>query len=175
MCLTSRNLIRDSWARAPTGQMKSDRHTSFRCNQKGPGLLELIIAVFIASLLAMVGLPMYQDYMVRAKITEDLATVQHLRREIQEYFDVFARLPNSNEQLGMPPQKEITGARLKKARIQSTPEPGSIRISFDKNQIPEIKDGRNFVYLPTVVGNPIRWNYGYGKMLNRYRPTNGRK
>ena len=58
--------------------------------QRGLTMLELLIAMFIVSLLAMVGLPTYQDYRVRAMVAKDfgemrdifLATIQEDQSDI---------------------------------------------------------------------------------------------
>ena len=70
--------------------------------RKGFTLFELIIVIFIISILAMVALPSYQDYMIRVKVTEDLATVNYIRREVQLYHDINGRLPTKNTDLGLP-------------------------------------------------------------------------
>ncbi len=145
-------------------------------NSKGLTLLELMIVMFIISLLSMVALPAYQDYIVRVKISEDLATVNYIRREIQQFHDIQGYLPTTNAELGLPAnEKEITGVRLKKVRIQSNPEPSSIRVIFDKKQLPELEKKRTIIYVPTVVGQRIRWSCKKGNMLNRFRPTTCRK
>lgn len=150
--------------------------TSKLKRSRGLTLLELIIVMFIISLLSMVALPAYQDYIVRVKVTEDLATVNDIRREIQLYHDINGRLPTTNTDLGLPAnEKEITGVRLKKVRIQSNPEPSSIRVIFDKKALPELEKKRTIIYVPTVVGHRIRWSCNKGNMLNRFRPTNCRK
>jgi len=145
-------------------------------SRKGFTLLELIIVIFIISILAMVALPSYQDYMIRVKVTEDLATVNYIRREVQLYHDINGRLPTKNTDLGLPEkEKDITGVRLKKVRIQSNPEPSSIRVVFDKKQLPELENKRTIIYVPTVVGHRIRWSCNKGNMLNRFRPSNCKK
>ncbi len=55
-------------------------------NQKGFTLIELMIVIAIVGILAAVALPAYQDYTIRAKISEPLALMGEAKTSIAEYF-----------------------------------------------------------------------------------------
>lgn len=55
-----------------------------RCIQKGFTLIELMIVVAIIGILAAVALPAYQDYTVRAKVTEGLIIAAGLKNIVGE-------------------------------------------------------------------------------------------
>ena len=70
--------------------MDQRRHTALivgakRDRQRGFTMLELLIALFIVSILAMVGLPAYQDYRVRTAVTRDFALVSKAKLAIAEH------------------------------------------------------------------------------------------
>lgn len=54
--------------------------------QKGFTLIELMIVVAIVGILAAVALPAYQDYTIRAQITESLSLIEGLKNNISDYY-----------------------------------------------------------------------------------------
>jgi type IV pilus assembly protein PilA len=69
------------------------KRTTMQKVQKGFTLIELMIVVAIIGILAAVALPAYQDYTIRAKITEGLSLSGAYKTAISETFATKGGLP----------------------------------------------------------------------------------
>ena len=68
--------------------------------QQGFTLIELMIVVAIVGILAAIALPAYQDYTVRAKVSEGLARMAEAKTSIAEYFSANGTFPPSASSAG---------------------------------------------------------------------------
>ncbi|MDR3371653.1 pilin [Rhodoferax sp.] len=71
-----------------------------RSMQKGFTLIELMIVVAIIGILAAVALPAYQDYTVRAKVSEVVLAVSSPKSTIAEFAQVNAHMPAATASFG---------------------------------------------------------------------------
>jgi type IV pilus assembly protein PilA len=63
--------------------------------QKGFTLIELMIVVAIIGILAAIAIPAYQDYTIRAQVTEGLNLAGSVKAEVADYYAQFGVWPTS--------------------------------------------------------------------------------
>jgi type IV pilus assembly protein PilA len=69
--------------------------------QQGFTLIELMIVVAIIGILAAIAIPAYQDYTIRAQVSEGLNLSAGAKAAVSEYFMDRGTLPANNTQAGI--------------------------------------------------------------------------
>jgi len=78
--------------------------------QKGFTLIELMIVVAIIAILAAIAIPAYQDYVIRAQVSEGLALADGSKTAIAEFQTNKGYFPPSNASAGLAVAASINGA-----------------------------------------------------------------
>jgi type IV pilus assembly protein PilA len=69
--------------------------------QKGFTLIELMIVVAIIGILAAIAIPAYQDYTIRAQVTEGLNLMSDMKAGVAEWYAQEGAWPSSLDQIGI--------------------------------------------------------------------------
>ncbi len=77
--------------------------------QHGFTLIELMIVVAIIGILAAIAIPAYQDYTIRAQISEGLTLSAGAKAAVSEYFMDRGIWPINNVTAGLADRHDITG------------------------------------------------------------------
>ena len=83
-------------------------------DQKGFTLIELMIVIAILGILASIAIPAYQDYSIRAKISEALVATAPFKVAFGTYYETTTNLPTNRSQSGQEniTTKYITGVTI---------------------------------------------------------------
>ncbi|WP_339898792.1 pilin [uncultured Gilvimarinus sp.] len=122
--------------------------------QQGFTLIELMIVVAIIGILAAVALPAYQDYTVRAQVSEGLVAASELKVGVTEMFatgGIAGVAAYSGEVAAAVGTGEILTTRITNVAVD--PATGTIDVTL--GGIPQL-GGTNVVqFVPTINNNPI--------------------
>ncbi|RKZ60049.1 MAG: pilin [Gammaproteobacteria bacterium] len=119
--------------------------------QKGFTLIELMIVIAIIGILASVALPAYQDYTVRAQVTEGAIAASAIKVGVTEMFaDDGMDGVIAYALTVVADQPNITTDRISGIVIDDTN--GEIQVTMT---MPQLNGDDVLAYIPTIGGNPI--------------------
>jgi type IV pilus assembly protein PilA len=94
--------------------------------QKGFTLIELMIVVAIIGILAAIAIPAYQDYTIRAQVTEGLNLAGAVKASVAETFAQTGVWPVNNAQAGVGNNTDIQGKYVTQVAVGN----GGITITY---------------------------------------------
>lgn len=86
--------------------------------QTGFTLIELLVTILVISLLMMVAVPGYQNYVIKTKVSAELAHLSPVKTAIVLHYNLYGELPSSNKEAKLAAPNEIRGTYLKKIEIK---------------------------------------------------------
>lgn len=96
--------------------------------QKGFTLIELMIVIAIIGILAAIAIPAYQDYTIRAQVSEGLSLADGAKTAFVEYFNNYGKFPTKNASAGLATAASIKGNYVTSVDVSTTN--GQITVAF---------------------------------------------
>ena len=130
--------------------------------QRGFTLIELMIVVAIIGILATMAIPTYQDYVIRAQVSEATGLADSIKKSITEYYLVNKKFPADNQAAGVPKPEHLIGNFVTAMRVIN----GAVHITLGNNVNAHVV-GKILSLRPAYVTespeSPISWLCGYAE------------
>jgi len=140
--------------------------------QQGFTLIELMIVVAIIGILAAVAIPAYQDYTIRAQVSEGISLASGAKTAVAEFYTQRGTFPADNDEAGLSSASGIAGTYVSGVEV----EDGLITVTYGNNVNATIKDDTIEVS-PIANAGAITWNCKPGSTDGvdpQYLPTDCR-
>ena len=132
--------------------------------QQGFTLIELMIVVAIIGILAAIAIPAYQDYTIRAQVSEGLNLAAGAKAAVTEYYQDRGILPVDNATAGLSAPTQIAGNYVVSVGVgtDGAGPAGQIQITYANNGVQRANnaiDAATLTLTPNVVNvGSVDWD-----------------
>jgi len=136
-------------------------------------LIELMIVVAIIAILAAIAVPAYQDYLIRAQVTEGMNLGAGAKAAIWDFVSNTGRFPSNNQSAGLAKSASIKGSYVSDVDVSE----GQITVLFQGPKANTHINGTDkyLVLSPVTGAGSIVWTCTPSTIDRRYLPSTCRQ
>ena len=120
--------------------------------QQGFTLIELMIVVAIIGILAAIAIPAYQDYTIRAQVSEGLNLAGGAKAAVSEFTMDRGTFPADNDEAGISSASSIFGKYVSQVAVAA----GVITVTYGRDAH-QILSGGPLTLSPTTQAGSVEW------------------
>jgi type IV pilus assembly protein PilA len=143
--------------------------------QQGFTLIELMIVVAIIGILAAIAIPAYQDYTIRAQVSEGLAITSAAKVAVTEYWQDRGVFPPSATAAGLPATPtDIAGKYVSQVALGANT--GILTVTYSATAPQTANNaitGQTLTLTPQTSAGAVNWVCASG-MEDKYLPSSCR-
>jgi type IV pilus assembly protein PilA len=138
---------------------------------RGFTLIELMIVVAIVAILAAIAIPAYQNYLIRAQVSEGMVLADGAKAAVWAYAADQGKLPTNNASAGLPSALSISGNYVSSVKVTD----GVIKVLYNGPRAsPHIRNPDQYLSLSPISGEgSIAWTCT-GTLDKNYLPSSCR-
>ena len=136
-------------------------------------LIELMIVVAIIAILAAIAIPAYQDFLIRAQVTEGMSLASGAKSAVWDFISNTGRFPSNNQSAGMAKNTSITGSYVSSVDVAG----GAVKVLYQGPKAnTHINGGGTYLLLsPTTHAGSITWSCTGSTLKQQYLPSSCRQ
>jgi Tfp pilus assembly major pilin PilA len=126
--------------------------------------------VAVVAILAAIAIPAYQDYVVRAQVSEGASLAEGAKTAVSEYRLHHKGMPADNAAAGLAPATRITGNFVSEVRVDR----GFISVTYSSHAPQKANaalDGGVLAFTPKVENGVVHWTCASANIAPKYLPS----
>ena len=121
--------------------------------QQGFTLIELMIVVAIIGILAAIAIPAYQDYTIRAQVSEGMNLSAAAKAAVTEFFQDRGIFPNNNIDAGLSAANTISGNYVSQVAVAAGN--GNIQMTYQDQSGAGDQEANTAIHNAVLILSPL--------------------